>query len=184
MGEELQVNADLTPFLPSGAKGTLSYVFRGREYLRDEGHYDDCLFVDFDSTRVDYHEFVTSVFPAYLRAFTPYRAAIVLDDKLALEDWEEIVQLRQRTGKDVDGRDSVFRISPVAYFDRELCRRAFEATPEELVDALEESFEKAEVFQDGLLIAASFELLDREGVVEADARARRLLATVSRKGGS
>jgi hypothetical protein len=166
IGDQLQVEVDLSASLGSGIKATLSYVFRAATYLRDEGHYDDCFFVDFDHVASDYRAFVVDVFPAYVRAFQPYRAAIVLDEDLAVEDWERVTELRRTTGKDVDGRDSVFRVGPVNYFDRELCRRAFGLAPEEIVKALEGRVESVSILLDGVFIIGTSQLLNREGVAK------------------
>ena len=162
IGEELQVEVDLGPVLAPGLNAKLTYVLRSASYLRDEGQYDDCLFVDFEHGLTDYREFVVTVFPAYVRAFHPYRGAIVQDEDLVLEDWDRVVELRKATGRDVDGRDSVFRIGPVNYFDRELCRRAFDLTPEEIVSMLQGRVESVSILLDGVLIVGTSRLLNRD----------------------
>jgi hypothetical protein len=161
LGDELQVEVDLSAYIGPGIKATINYVFRGATYLRDEGHYDDCLFVEFEAN-TEYRAFILGVFPAYVRAFGAYRAAIVLDEDLALQDWERVVELREATGKDVDGRDSVFRLGPVNYFDRELCRRAFGLAPEDVVRMVQGRVESASMLLDGVFIVGSSQLLDRE----------------------
>ncbi len=161
VGGELQAEVDLSASMGPGIKATITYVFRAATYLRDEGHYDDCFFVDFEAP-ADYRTFVLEVFPAYVKAFEPYRAAVVLDEDLALRDWAQVVELRRATGKDVDGRDSVFRMGPVNYFDREFCRRAFGLAPEDVVKALHGRVELASMLLDGVFIVGSSQLLNRE----------------------
>lgn len=176
IGQDLQVEADLSAALAPGVKATLTYVFRSASYLRDEGQYDDCFFLDFDHASADYRSFVANIFPAYVRAFQPYRGTVVLDENLAVEDWDRVVDLRKATGKDVDGRDSVFRMGPVNYFDQELCRRAFGLAPEEVVSSLQGRVESVSMLLDGVLIVGSSHLLDREGLDKLDKLLRDQLA--------
>lgn len=184
IGEELQVNVDLGPALGGAVKATLTYVYRSAAYLRDEGQYDDCLFVECDPDTAGYKHLVTEVFPAYVRAFQPYRGTVNQDEDLALEDWDRVVELRKATGEDIEGRDSVFRLGPVSYFDRELCRRAFDLTPEEVVNALDRRIESASMLLDGVLIVASVAPLDRAGLEHVDKSLRNELAARGGRGSS
>jgi hypothetical protein len=166
--EELQVSLDLSPLLGEGLAGKLTYVLRDAEYSRDEAHFDDVLAVDFDPHRIEYGELAGQVFARYVQAFLPYRGSIILDEGLANEDWERVLELQESTGKDIDGRDSVLRLGPVNYFDRALCRRAFDLTPEEIVTALEGHVESATMLLDGVLIVGTTQVLSRDGLDTLD----------------
>jgi hypothetical protein len=144
----------LGPALGKGLRGEVSYPLRDKEYLRDAARYDDSLFMDFDAAQIDFAELTQKVFPALIEGFDAYRAA-VKDDAQCLEDWSRIAALAKETGRDVDGRDTVFRIHAVNYFDKELCKRAFDMTPSELLQKLGGVFDRAELFQEGVLLVCT-----------------------------
>jgi hypothetical protein len=62
---------------------------------------------------------------------------------------------------DVDGRDGVYRVGPVSFFDRQLCVRAFGLSPEAVVQALQEKAERVGLVADGVLIVLTTRLIDR-----------------------
>jgi hypothetical protein len=101
---------------------------------------------------------------------------LVLDEDLALQDWDEVVALREATGKDIEGRDSVFRLGPVNHLDRELCRRAFGLVPEEVARALNGRVEAASVLLDGVFIVASSRLISRDELEVLNRNLREALA--------
>jgi hypothetical protein len=172
----LVVQVNLTPYLGLGIAGGLLYKLRSSEYLRDEAEFDDLLLLEIDSTHVDYRSLVQIAFPAYVQAFTPYRGTIVLDQQLSADEWPEIVRLGAETGRDVDGRDGVYRINPVSYFDRELCLRAFNLAPEEIVAQLQGKVESASILLDGVLLVATSELIRGEELTRVGWAIRDLLA--------
>jgi len=151
----------LGPALGKGMRGEVSYPLRHKDYLRDIAHHDDSMVIEFDSGLVDFGELTKQVFPALVEAFGAYRAA-VKDDAVSLEDWPRIAALAKSTDKDVDGRDSVFRIHAVNYFDKTLCMRAFNMEPAELIKRLGGVFERAELFLDGVLLICTKVLPDAD----------------------
>jgi hypothetical protein len=142
------------PGLGKGLRGEVSYPLRDKEYLRDIARHDDALVIDFDAAQIDFGELTQKVFPALVEGFDAYRAA-VKDDGQCLEDWPRIAALAKESGRDIDGRDSVFRIHAVNYFDRELCKRAFGMGPADLLQKLGSVFNRAELFQDGVLLVCT-----------------------------
>ncbi len=144
----------LGPALGKGLRGEVSYPLRHKDYLRDIAHHDDSMIIEFDSGGVDFGELTRQVFPQLIEAFGAYRAA-VKDDAVSLEDWPRIAALAKSTGKDVDGRDGVFRIHAVNYFDKMLCMRAFNMEPAELIKRLGGVFDRAEPFLDGVLLVCT-----------------------------
>ena len=158
----LEVQVGLTPHLGPGVEAYIAYALRSESYLRDNAQYDDRMIVEFDPTEVDLAEVAKTVFPQYVEAFGAYRATIVISDELSLDDWDEICELC-RTGKDVNGRDGVHRINSVNYFDRELCRRAFESSPEDILDRLDGKVETARIVADGVLLIVTSDMVDRIG---------------------
>jgi hypothetical protein len=134
-----------------GIKAHLTYQLRSEKYLMDNAQYDDVFFAEFDSGKVDFMSVALDFIPYFVRSFDAYRAAI-RDVDIALEDWQYILNKIRETGKDVDGRDGVYRFHAVNYWDRELCQRAFQKTPEEIVRRLSGLVIKAEVMNGGAYI--------------------------------
>ena len=83
------------------------------------------------------------------------------DLDLDLDDYDEIVAMAQSQEIDADGRDSVFRINPVNFFDQQLCRRAFQLDAQQVVSRLQEHVEEASFFEDGAFIVVTSGLVDR-----------------------
>ena len=175
IGAELVAQVNLAPLLGAGMLGGLFYSFRSEAYLRDEAAVDDILLIRFDPNRGDYTNLVSSVFPQYVTAFNAYRGTIFLNNTLVIDDRQEIVRLYRETGKDVNGRDGVYRINTVNYFDRELCRRAFNLSPEEIAHRLEGKVERVSLLLDGVLLIVTSELLDRTELEKVDAMVRGYL---------
>jgi hypothetical protein len=172
---DLGVMVDLSAPLGARVGSYLSYPLRSAAYLRDEAEFDDVMVIEFEPEEIDYTHLARSVFAQYVQAFKAYRGTIILDNDLRRKDWEEIVRLYRETGRDVDGRDEVYRINTVNYFDRELCRRAFNLSPEEIAHRLEGKVERVSLLLDGVLLIVTSELLDRTELEKVDAMVRGYL---------
>jgi hypothetical protein len=170
----LLAQVDLRQVLPFAKKPYVVYSERNASYLGDKAMYDDYLIAEFDPDKLDFARLALEAFPAYVGAFQCYRAAIY-NQAQAIEDWSQIVEQSQSTGKDVDGRDGVYRIHPVNFFDRELCQRAFGRTPEQIKDALTGHVECVELLYDGVYIVVSSRVLPETELLKIDSGLRRLL---------
>jgi len=172
---ELQVSCGLK--MPGGLikKAKMQYIFRGDNYLKDKGHYDDALFIDLDITAIEYKYFLKEILPLYIKIYQPYRGVISLSEDLTLDDWDEIADLRESTGIDVDGRDTVYRINVVNYFDRQLCQRAFNLSPERIMERLDGKVESISLLNNGVLLIYSSKFLNRDAVEKIDSEIRPLL---------
>jgi hypothetical protein len=161
---------------PNGQMSYVNYTFRSEKYLRDHAQFDDIAIIMFRSDAADrLPELFYEVLPAYIEAFGCYKGTIC-DPEIRLADWKRVVELSNSTGKDVDGRDGVYRIHPGNYFDRELCRRAFGLAPEKLVERLQGKVEKVLALGDGVLLVCDSGIpLTREEYKNLDARIRSLL---------
>lgn len=166
--------ADISDALHNGVSAAISYCSRNA-IEADHGMYDDILTIEFDPSRADYPVFALPVFGQLVKVFGAYRATVVLDEELDLDDYDHILDEVDATGRDVDGRDGVFRISPVCFFDRELCNRAFGIPPAEIIDRLVGKIEHVEKIDDGVLIIATREILTRPSLVALDREIRDLL---------
>jgi hypothetical protein len=173
IGDGLAVQVEFAPDPSNDIGGYISYLFRSDAYLKDHAQYDDLMIVEFDPEKVDFAYVAQTVFPAYVHAFGAYRATIIIDEDLALDDWDVICAKNRETGFDVNGRDGVFRITPVNYFDRELCHRAFGLSPKEIFERLDGKVELVQLLEDGILLIASSKLLSRQEIELIDESIRK-----------
>lgn len=167
--------SDFSPCLVDGINGAISYASRLSAAVVDKATSDDSIILKFDCDEIDFCQFCNDVFPQVVQAFSPYRAVVVTDLDQDLDDFEDIVQETQRTGKDVDGRDSVFRIYPVNYFDDTLCKRAFGISSSEVVEKLKISIERAEPIAEGALLVVSGEPVAGPELASMDNLVRKCL---------
>jgi hypothetical protein len=155
---------DLTSFMRDGVSGALSYSARFNYEMQDKAMFDDILTLQLEVSKLNYEDFCPKVFSQIITAFDPYRAAIVQDLDLDLDDFEEIVEMSQNLRIDVDGRDSVFRVNPVNFFDQQLCRRAFRLDVQHVIERLRGHVQEATVLIDGVLIVVTNEIVDRRNL--------------------
>ncbi|MCX2803376.1 hypothetical protein OQJ68_16485 [Microbulbifer thermotolerans] len=168
--------SDLSPCLIDSVNGAISFASRLPAAIADKATSDDTIILKFDSDEIDFHKFCNDVFPEIIEAFNPYRAVIITDLDQDLDDFEDIVQESQSTGKDIDGRDSVFRIYAINYFDDEMCKRAFGIGASEVVEKLKSSIERAEEIAGGALLLVSSEPVAGSKLASIDGLVRRCLS--------
>jgi len=169
--------ADLSPCLCSGIRGAVSYASRVPAAVVDKAHSDDVLTLHVDIDRVDFLWLSRSVFPELVNCFGSYRGGIVTDIDLDLDDFEEACEVAQATGRDIDGRDTVFRIYPVNFFDNEMCRRAFGISAADVASRLRGSLEKVEERNGGVFIYTGAEPPGRDDIITLDNWVKQRLAT-------
>ncbi len=155
---------DLTPFLKAGLRGAISYSARYATGMTDKAMFDDVLALEIDEQAVDYREFSTDIFQQVASCFNCYRASVVHDLDLDLDDYDQVVEISQSSGIDADGRDSVFRINPVNYFDEKMCQRAFRLGTGDVAARLQDHVELVECKGDGILVVVTGDLVDRDNL--------------------
>lgn len=165
---------NLNKVLGQGLKGQIVYQLRKQNYLRDLAQFDDTFSIEFDPRNVDYKSLITQAFPALVNAFECYRATIY-SKSLARHDWRDIIRLTRSTSSDVNGRDGIYRINAVNFFDRDLCNRAFGLDPEQIVRRLDGRVEKVMEFSNGVLLVVSSDVLDEAKIGLIDTRVRGYL---------
>ena len=175
IGSELVVSVSLDKQLPAGVKGRLTYALRSQPYLEDDAQFDDTLFIEFAGNKLDYSDLLERVFPAYISAFGAYRATLH-DWSVTRSDWPVVVDACEATGKDVNGRDGVFRINAANYFDQELCVRAFAKTAQQIVECLNGHVHKVAEFEGGVLIIVSDSPLSSDELVGVGGRLKALIS--------
>lgn len=131
------------------------YLYRHPGLAKDIGMNDDFIDMSFNPEKVDYQSLVREALPLYIEAFDGHLAEIK-DDGFTYIDFDAW----QASGK--DGRNGVYRVAPVAFFDRLLCQRAFVLSPEQIADRLSGRIEEVRLIHDGVYLIGSSEPLDLE----------------------
>lgn len=139
--------------LIDGLKGKVVYAARFAAYLdRDVAQSDDFMVIRMETEKVDYKEFCSNTLVHLIKIFLPYRVVVETDKSIRRADWKTICEESQNTGRDIDGRDSIFRIWPTNFFDDQLCRRSFGIGAEEVVHRVSTECERAEVMEGGAFL--------------------------------
>jgi hypothetical protein len=137
---------DLRKALRDGLSGQVVYMPRFAGYLsKDVSKADDTLRIRLDTDKIGYARFCAETLPQLLTIFGSYRGYVETDAKVRAADWDIVRQQSRKTGRDIDGRDGIFRIWPVCWFDDELSRRAFGIRAEEAVRRVAPECEHAEL---------------------------------------
>lgn len=165
---------DLDKCMTKGIRGHIVYSFRGPDYLKDDARCDDYMVMEFDPDKVDYSGLISDSFPKMVEAFECYSACIEKRD-VVIRDFDKGVLEYERTGKEPNGRNTVFRINAVNFWDRELCKRAFRLSPADIVKRLTGEVESVSEFYDGVLLIVTSQILTTEEHEAIDARVRKLL---------
>ena len=151
---------DLRTVLASGLGGQVSYAPRFAGYLsRDIAQSGDFIWLRLDTEKADYARFCSATLPQLIDIFKPYRAAAHTDDAVMLADFDLVCAQSQKSGRDIDGRDSVHRIWPVCFFDDLLCRRAFGISAAEVAARAAPECERAEVMHGGAFLLVTSEII-------------------------
>ena len=153
---DLSALVPLPGLSPKGEMSSVKYPFRGERYLADNARFDDHAIIVFKPAGVAerLRELFDEVLPAYVEAFACYKATLY-DSDIRQTDWKHVVELCASTGKDVDGRDGVYRIHSAHFWDRELCGRAFGLAPEKIVESVQGKVEKGLALGDGVLLVCN-----------------------------
>ena len=168
---------DLRTALASGLAGQISYAPRFAGYLsRDIAQSDDFLSLRLDTKEMDYARFCSATLPQLIDVFRPYRTAAHTDEAVLLDDFDITRVQSQKSGRDIDGRDSVYRIWPVCFFDDLLCRRAFGIGAAEVAARAAPECERAEALQGGAFLLVTSEVVAGPALDALNARVMARLA--------
>lgn len=165
---------DLSPALPDGVRAAVSFCPRGA-IASDHGMFDDVFTLELGDDHARYVALVEAALPRIVKGFGAYRAQVVLDEDLDLDDFDQICELSECPGRDVDGRDGVYRISPANYFDRELCRRAFGLAPGVMREKLAPHVQSVHLVAGGVYFVVSDARLPEQELRDVDRSVRELL---------
>lgn len=166
---------DLTPWLVPDVQGALGFASRMSGAIDDDASCDDTLILRFVADEYDFPLFVDEVFPELVKGFSCYRASLVTDTKIAIEDYAELINDASKTDREKDHRFVVSRFYPVDYFDELLCKRAFGLSAKALVKRLKPICERAELIDSGAFLIFTYEILTGDDLRSLDTKARSQL---------
>jgi hypothetical protein len=140
---------DLRRALRDGLSGQILYMARFAGYLsKDVSKADDTLRIRLDTDKIDYAAFCNETLPQLVSIFGAYRGYAATDAKVRAAYWDVVRQQSRKTGRDINGRDGIFHLWPVCWFDAELSRRAFGIGVDEAVGRVAPQCERAELVAD------------------------------------
>lgn len=170
--------SDPHDMLVEGLFGQMRYAARYPQYnYRDEAMYDDHIIITLDTDKIDYANFCRNTILQIISVFQPYRINVETNKQLSLVDWEITSDISRRTGTNSNGRDGVYRIWPIAYYDDLLCQRAFKLSAEEVVERVAPECEHAELINNGAFLIVTSEVVTDVDALEAlNTRIRTCLA--------
>ena len=162
---------DMRKSLAPGLSGQIVYAPRIDGYLsRDNAQSDDYIKLRLNSDLLNYEKFCEQIFPRLIDIFQPYRGGIETDSDVAMADWDIICEQSLATERDIDGRDSVFRIWPVVYFDNRLCQRSFGCSAEEVIERISGECQRAELRNGGAFLIVTTNLVTGDALDEINSR--------------
>jgi hypothetical protein len=168
---------DLRRSLRDGLSGQVIYMARFPGYLaKDVARADDTMRVRLNTDKIDYASFCTETLPRLITIFGSYRGYMETDPKVRAADWEVVRQQSRQTGRTIDGRDGIFRIWPVCWFDGELSQRAFGIGVEEAIRRAAPECEHAEVVAGCAFLIVTSAIVVGANLDVIDARIKSRLA--------
>jgi len=175
VGAGLSTTTQLRNKLGTGITGRATFSYRAQANLRDVASHDDSLVVEFDARKKDWRDLVCIALPSYVHAMCAYVGSVYRWEESS-DEWEKSSAISRSTGKDIDGRDGFFRIGPLSFMDRELCRRGCNGmTPEQIVVKLTGTVPDVRLFEDGVLIVAADHFPEQREIIATDRAIRERL---------
>jgi hypothetical protein len=167
---------DLRRALLDGLSGQVVYAARFAGYLsKDVSKADDFMRIRLDTDKFDYATFCNQTLPRLITAFRPYRGYMETDAKVRAAGWEITRQQSRQTGRNIDGRDSIYRIWPVCWFDDELSRRSFGIGVEDAVRRVVSECERAELIAGCAFLIVTSAIVTGSNLDAIDARIKARL---------
>lgn len=134
------------------------YVYRGKTYqYLDEAFFDDKAWISFapKNTQIDYYAMLHEHLQQAMSAFGGYAGhgyfggyVVKFEDLHAAE----IRELGDRPGIDVNGRNNIFTLNVVQYWDNDLCQRALGYGRDEVIRRLEGKVPLVQPLMDGVYV--------------------------------
>jgi hypothetical protein len=130
---------------------TVFYVFRNK--IQDNSFYDDRIYIEFNSKKVDLHSLINDFIPNVINVFDAYRV-ILFTDKIMFSDFNR--------SRGINHRETILRFYPVCFYDDILCKKSTGRDSRQLKAALD-SIANVSVINNGIYInnVEMFESLEK-----------------------
>ncbi|WP_133612536.1 hypothetical protein [Dongia mobilis] len=142
-------------------KCTGGYAYRSAAYLSDDcAAHDDRLFFRFDvrDSAINYQQLLRKNAPEVIEAFGAYRADLcffLYEVFFEQKNAGVLQRLRSDASIDIDGRNNIFTLQAVNYWDGELCQRALGYGRDEVIRRLTGKVPRVEPLMDGVYVVFS-----------------------------
>ncbi|MBB6337672.1 hypothetical protein FHR59_001882 [Xanthomonas arboricola] len=164
------------------------YIYRGERYVyEDHGSFDEHLRFGFkiSNIKIDYRNVlnteiqeITQAFGAY-KAFASYDLYSVYYQGNGPDENPVYDRLRKEKSIDVDGRNNIYTLHPVQFWDGDRCRSALGYGPDEVVARLQGKVQRVERFLDGVFLLLNDDPgLTYEQFVEMNERVKPILGLI------
>lgn len=156
-GRELVAVYDVKLRMPS-IRCSGAYAYRDAAYLRiDKAVYDDSLLYQFASLppRPDYTRLLGQEVPRIVEGFCAYRAAAnfyLYSVKYENLHPDVIGGFKKDPAVDLDGRNNIFTLEVIQYWDAELCQRALGYGRDEVIKRLTGKVPLVQPLMDGVYV--------------------------------
>jgi hypothetical protein len=156
-GDELGASFEIA-YPVTGLELDGRYIYRGETYkYEDEAFYDDKVWISFAPTnaQIDYRSMLHEHLAGAVVAFECYAAhgyfgayVVKFEDLNAVE----LQKLQDRPAIDVNGRNNIFTLNVVQYWDAELCQRALGYGRDEVIKRLSGKVPLVRPLMDGVYV--------------------------------
>lgn len=156
-GDELGASFDIA-YGMSGLELQGRYVYRGETYkYQDEATYDDKVWITFPthSQDLDYREMLHLHLVNAVTAFGGYAGHGYYGTYVVKYEGRHAAEIRAlhgRPGVDVNGRNNIFTLNVVQYWDAELCQRALGYGRDEVIKRLTGKVPLVRPLMDGVYV--------------------------------
>lgn len=156
-GEDLGASFDINYPIP-GLDLDGRYIYRGDTYIyEDEAFYDDKVWITFKphNPHLNYAEMLHEHLPMAMMAFGGYLGIGYLGGHflhyLRLHQ-AEVDSLKSQKGVNINGRNNIFTLNVVQYWDEELCRKALGYGRDEVIKRLHGKVPRVQPLMDGAYV--------------------------------
>jgi hypothetical protein len=176
--DNYRVETDVARFLKIKTSGELTYQVRHSSHDAD-----DSLWITFEPTIENYGILVNDVIPMLIESFGAYVVSlrdakfhrIDLDKAIARSEDPKSIKVASIAPK---FRAEIWRVGPVAFYDQDLCFKAFGFSLSETAERLQGVAEECRLINGGVYIIGSKEILELD---EADKLCSKLSEALRKK---
>lgn len=148
-GRHFYAIVSFNKYLPKHIKGAVHY--RYRNMLEDTSAHDDYIYLDFNTSKVDFKYIVSEVLPVLIQSFNAYYG-YVANEEIALAYFKSIGNKNLR--------EELPAFYPVHFLSGKLCVKSLGLSYLDIKEKLENTSVQTQFINDGILIISSYAALD------------------------